>query len=328
MTERADGMAVVLGAGGGTGRAVVNELVRLGRRVRAVTRSGARGSLPAGVEVVAADLFDPAQTLRAIDGSSVVYHAAQPPYDKWAGNFGRLNDSIARAAGTAGARLVFADNLYMYGPGGSPMTESTPQRATDRKGALRIALSADLLARHGRGEVEVVIGRSSDYFGPGGTNSGLGERLFGAIAQGKTANWTGNADQPHSSSYLPDLARALVMLGERDEAAGRVWHLPVMDAITGREYVERVCRAAGIPAKVAVTTPALLAMAGLFMPMAREVRVVMYQWTAPFVSDWSAFEAAFGPFERTPLDEAIAVTVAWWRGAVGEAAVAKTSKAA
>jgi nucleoside-diphosphate-sugar epimerase len=319
MSNRADGLAVVLGAGGGTGRAVVDELVRLGRRVRAVTRSGARGGLPAGVDVVAADLFDPAQTLRAVEGAAVVYHAAQPPYTQWAGNFERLNDSVARACGVAGARLVFADNLYMYGPGGSPMTESTPQRATDRKGAIRVALAADLLARHQRGEVEVAIGRSSDYFGPGGTNSGLGERLFGAIAQGKTAGWTGNADLAHSTSYLPDLARALVILGERDEAAGRVWHLPVMDPITGRQYVERACRAAGVPAKVSVTTPAMLAMAGLFMPMAREVRVVMYQWTAPFVSDWSAFETAFGPFERTQLDEALAATVAWWRGHVAAA---------
>ncbi len=49
------------------------------------------------------------------------------------------------------------------------------------------------------------------------------------------------------------------------------------------------------------------------MPLIREVDVVLYQWTQPFVSDWSAFETAFGPFERTPLDEAIATTLDWWR---------------
>jgi nucleoside-diphosphate-sugar epimerase len=316
MTQRADGLAVVLGAGGGTGRAVVDELVRLGRRVRAVTRSAERRSLPASVEVVAADLFDPAQAKRAIDGAAVVYHAAQPPYDKWDGSFEKLNDSVARATGAAAARLVFADNLYMYGPGGSPMTETTAQRATDRKGVLRAALAADLLARHERGEVDVAIGRSSDYFGPHGRNTGLGDRLFGAAVAGKSASWGGALDQPHSTSYLPDLARALVILGERDESAGRAWHLPVMDPLTGSEFGVRLFAALGRPGRLSPTTNMLLLVGGLFMPIAREARIVHYQWQAPFVSDSSAFETAFGPFERTPLDEAIATTITWWRGAV------------
>ncbi len=155
--ERAEGLQVVLGASGGTGRSIVNELARQGRRVRAVSRGDVAG-LPAGVEHVRADLYDPADAIRAVAGSSVVYHAAQPAYEKWEGNFERLNASIADATAAAGARLVFADNLYMYGPGGSPMTEDTPQRATDRKGALRIKLAADLLARHERGQLEVALG--------------------------------------------------------------------------------------------------------------------------------------------------------------------------
>jgi nucleoside-diphosphate-sugar epimerase len=312
VTERAEGLQVVLGASGGTGRAVMDELVRQGRRVRAVSR-GAIADLPAGVEHVRADLYEPADATRAIAGASVVYHAAQPAYDRWDGNFERLNASVGDAAAAAGARLVFADNLYMYGPDSSPMREDTPQRATDRKGALRIRLAADLLARHERGELEVAIGRSADYFGPWGINSGVGERAFGAIVSGKTAAGAGSIDQPHSFSYLPDLARAMVVIGDRDEAAGRAWHLPVMDTMTPRALIERACTLAGVPAKARVDGAMALKVAGLFVPMAREVSVVLYQWTAPFISDWSAFEAAFGPFERTPLDEAITTTIAWWR---------------
>ena len=83
------------------------------------------------------------------------------------------------------------------------MTEATPQRATDRKGALRIRLAADLLARHERGDLEVAIGRSSDYFGPHGVNTGPGERVFGAAVEGKAAGALGRTDVPHSLSYLP-----------------------------------------------------------------------------------------------------------------------------
>jgi nucleoside-diphosphate-sugar epimerase len=311
--DRANGLHVVLGAGGGTGRAIVDELVRQERRVRAVGRSGIAG-LETGVERVRADLYDPADAARAIAGASVVYHAAQPPYDKWEGNFERLNDSICEAAAAAGARLVFADNLYMYGPGGSPMTEATPQRATDRKGTLRIRLAADLLARHQRGDLEVAIGRSSDYFGPHGVNTGVGERVFGSLVGGKAAAAVGSIDQDHSFSYLPDVARAMVILGDRDEAAGRAWHLPVMDPVTVRAFLERAFAVAGTPSRIRVDRPIVLKLAGLFVPMAREVGVVLYQWTQPFVSDWSAFETAFGSFDRTPMDDALSTTLDWWRG--------------
>ena len=324
--DRAEGLQVVLGASGGTGRAIVDELARHGRNVRAVSR-GRIDDLPAGVEQVRADLYDPADASRAIVGASVVYHAAQPAYDKWPGNFERLNASVGDATAAAGARLVFADNLYGYGPGSSPMRETTPQRAADRKGALRVRLATDLLARHERGELEVAIGRSADYFGPYGVNSGAGERAFGAIVAGKSAAATGRVDKEHSFSYLPDLARAMVVLGDRDEAAGRAWHLPVMDPITVRAFLERAFAVAGMPVKIRVDGPMMLRVAGLFVPMAREVGVVMYQWTEPFVSDWSAFEAAFGPFERTSLDEALATTIEWWRERAGEAATA-TAKAA
>jgi nucleoside-diphosphate-sugar epimerase len=310
--DRSQGLQVVAGASGGTGRAIMDELVRRGRRVRAVSR-GAIDGLPAGVEHVRADLFDPADAARALDGASVVYHAAQPAYERWDGNFERLNTAVAEASAAAHARLVFADNLYMYGPGASPMTETTPQRATDRKGALRIRLAADLLAWHARGDLEVAIGRSSDYFGPYGVNTGVGERVFGAALRGASASAVGRADVPHSFSYLPDLARAIVMLGDSDEAAGRAWHLPVTDPMTVRELLERVYAAAGNPLRFRMAGPLMVRALGLVMPPLREIGVVLYQWNEPWISDWSAFEASFGPFERTPIDEAIGVTLDWWR---------------
>jgi nucleoside-diphosphate-sugar epimerase len=310
--ERTRGRHVVLGASGGTGRAIVDELVRQGRQVRAVSRSTVVG-LPTGVEHVQADLYDPAGAAQAVAGATVVYHAAQPAYERWDGNFERLNAAVADAAATTGARLVFADNLYMYGPGASPMSETTPQRATDRKGALRIRLAADLLARHERGELDVVLARSSDYFGPNGVNTGAGERVFGSALAGKSASVVGSLDVPHSLSYLPDMARAMVILGDRDEAGGRAWHLPVTDPLTVREFLGRVFDAAGTPLRTQVAGPTTLRLLGLFMPPLREIAVVLYQWQEPWISDWSAFEAAFGPFERTPLDEAIATTLDWWR---------------
>ncbi len=279
--------------------------------MRAVVR-GADVDLGAGVESVAADLTDATQARAAVAGAAVVYHAANPPYPRWVDVFPGLNRNVVAAASAAGARIVFADNLYMYGPGAGVMTEDTPQRATDKKGRLRHEMAEELLAADRAGDVRVAIGRSSDYFGPGGISSSLGERVFDAAVQGKRVPWLGSADQPHSVAFLPDIARGLVTLGLAEESTGQVWHLPSSGAPTGREFVAAVARAVGKPLRVSPNPRWMLRAVGLFSPMVREVAGVMYQWEAPFISSDARFQAAFGPQPATPLDEAVKATVDWF----------------
>jgi nucleoside-diphosphate-sugar epimerase len=134
--DAADQLHVVLGATGGAGGALVRELAGRGHRVRAVSRKPA-ADLPEGVEQLAADAADPAQTRTACQGAAVVYHCVQPPYERWAAEFPALTQSIADAAAAVGARLVYADNLYAYGPVDGPLTEELPALATTSKGRVR-----------------------------------------------------------------------------------------------------------------------------------------------------------------------------------------------
>jgi len=254
---------VVLGAGGGTGGAIVRELVGQGRRVRAVTRRGnaaaSYGSLPpASFEDVAADVTEREQLRRALEGAAVVYHCAQPAYTRWPQEFPAMTRGIMAATAAAGSKLVFADNLYMYGPADGPMTEETPPVAQTKKGKVRAAMAEELMAAHRDGMLRLVIGRSSDYFGPGGLNSAMGERFFKALLAGKDTQWFADLDQPHTMNYLPDMARALVLLGERPEADGQVWHTPAAGALTGRRYIDMAARSAGTPWLVKTTMPAPL----------------------------------------------------------------------
>jgi nucleoside-diphosphate-sugar epimerase len=312
---------VVLGAGGGTGGAIVRELVGQGRRVRAVTRGGnaaARyGTLPpASFEDVAADVTDGEQLRRALEGAAVVYHCAQPAYTRWPQEFPAMTRGILAATAAAGAKLVFTDNLYMYGPVPGPMTEQTPPVAQTKKGKVRAAMAAELLEADREGRLRVVIGRSSDYFGPGGLTSAIGERFFKALLAGKKVTWFADLDQPHTMSYLPDMARAFVILGERAEADSQVWHTPAAAALTGRDYIELATRVAGTPAKPGVMGPGTVRLVGLFIPVLREFPELMYQYDRPFVMDTGKFEAAFGPFAVTPSEEALRTTLAWYRGRV------------
>ena len=154
---------VVIGAGGGTGSAVVRELAGRGLRVRAVTRSGT-GDVPDGVQQMAADIGTPEGARQACEGAAVVYHCAQPPYTRWPELFPPMTGAVLDGAAAAGAKLVFADNLYVYGPPDKPMTEATPQRAQGKKGRTRNEMADALLAAHADGRLRVTIGRSSDYY--------------------------------------------------------------------------------------------------------------------------------------------------------------------
>lgn len=309
MTEH---LHVVLGASGGAGNAIVRALADAGHAVRAVNRSGS-ASVPDRVERVAADITDDTDARRAMVGADVVYMAAQPPYHRWPQEFPPMLATVL-AAVPDGAKLVMVDNLYSYGPGSSPMNERTPERADDTKGRVRRDMAGMLRDAHAAGRVRVAIGRASDYIGPHADVSAITALAIEPVTTGGTLRWTAGLDAPHSVAYLPDIARAYVLLGTRDEADGGTWILPHPPAVTGREFLDLVNDCLPRPQKTGVISSWMLRLAAPFHRISKETLGILYQWSQPFVVDDAAFRSTFGPFEVTPLDEAVRTTVEAYRG--------------
>lgn len=311
MNQSRDGASelhAVVGGTGAVGSTIVEELVRRGHRVRSVARRHREAN--ASVEQVTADVMDRDQAMRAVAGASVVYHCAMPEYTRWVEAFPQLQANVADAAEAAGAKLAAIENLYMYGPPIGPLTEETPMAATGKKGSLRARLSRELLERHAAGRLRVAIGRASDFYGPRGANSAVGGQFFAAVAKGTRPRWLGSLDQPHALSYLPDVASGLVTLGERPEADGEVWHLPVSPALTGAEWAQRTGRSVGREVKPSTVPRPMVVALGLFMPLLRELRETLYQWERPWVVDDTKFRTTFAA-TATDVDEAIRQTLAW-----------------
>lgn len=305
---------VVLGTGA-IGRAVAEELVRRGESVRMVNRSGRMDEAPAGVEVVASDLYDPVNVREVTRGARVVYQASQPQYDQWPEKFPPLQKSILEGLTGGGAKLVIVENLYMYGAtNGKPMTEDMPHNAHTRKGKTRSQMSKAALEAHRDGRVRVVIGRGSDFFGPWGLEqTTMGARVFYPLFRGKPAQVIGRSDLPHTHTYLPDFGKALVILGERAEADGQAWHVPNdMPKITQGEIVRMFAGEAGLEPKMSGMGRLMMWIGGLLVPAAKETSEMMYEFDQPFIVDSSKFEGAFG-MKATPMREAIRETVAWYR---------------
>lgn len=300
---------VVLGAGP-LGLAVARVLAEQDRRATLVTRSG---TAPAPhTMVVSADVTQVDEARRACRGASVVYHCVGAPYGEWARTLPAVMRGAIEGAASADATLVYGDNLYMYGPGDRPLTEGVDHAATGRNGRVRARLAHELLDAHRAGTVRATIGRSSDFYGPHARHSIVGDGVFRRVLQGRAARVLGDPGTPHTYTFIDDFARALVTLGEREQAWGRAWHVPSADTLTTRGFVELVYRELGRPPRITTAPSMAIRLLGLVDLTMRGVHEVLYQSQRPWVVDHDAFARAFGA-DPTPHADAIRSTLAWYR---------------
>ncbi|MFE9447022.1 NAD-dependent epimerase/dehydratase family protein [Streptomyces sp. NPDC006739] len=304
-------LSVVIGFGP-AGAATARLLAAEGRSVRVITRSG-RSPEP-GIEHVALDATDSQALTGAARDAAAIYNCAAPPYHRWPSEWPPLASSVCTAAEETGAVLVMLGNLYGYGPVRGPLTETLPPAATGPKGRTRAAVWTQARELHEQGRIKAVEVRASDFFGPGVTDGGhLAARVMPRLLRGKPVSVLGDPDAPHSWTYLPDVARALVEVAGEERAWGRAWHAPTRPALSSRQMVGLLAAEAGTgPVAVRPLPPAVLTLLGLVSPLIRELKEVRYQFDQPFALDTSDYEGAFA-VRATPLDEQIKATVDWWR---------------
>jgi nucleoside-diphosphate-sugar epimerase len=295
----ARGRHLVLGAGS-VGSAVAEQLASAGAEVVVLTRSGG-GPVRAGVERVRGDATDAAELTAAARGAVAVYNCLNPPYHRWQELWPPIDAAVLAAAESSGAVLATVANLYPYGPVQEPMREGQPDRPAGPKARVRAAMTAEALARHRAGRIRAVEVRASDYLGAG--DRSVLDRVLPRALAGRPVRVIGAADQPHSWTWVPDVARALVAAAAHEPALGLVWHAPTNPPRTQREAVQDHCRAAGIaPVRVGAVPHLALRAAGLVMPVVRELEETRYQFVRPFVLDSAATERELG-LAPTPWDQ-------------------------
>jgi nucleoside-diphosphate-sugar epimerase len=304
---RNDELHVVVGAGGASGRLVVRDLSRSGRRVRAVTRNGRDVGTP-GVELVSADALDVRSMIEACRGASTVYFCAMPVLHRWRSEFPVLTDSLISAAAENSARLVYADDTWMYGRVQGPMTEDTPYRPVSSKGTLRAWLAERILHAGDAGRLPVSIVRAGELYGPG-VRSMIAGNVFAAAARGRAVRWFGNPDLPLTPTYIGDFARTLTAAGMHDSGRAETWHVPHPGTITGRGLAHAACNLAGTRLRLTAHGTRQVSLLGAVLPLAREGAELVYQFEQPFVVDGSRAASALS-IRPTPYEHGIAATLA------------------
>jgi nucleoside-diphosphate-sugar epimerase len=301
----------IFGAGGAVADQLLPILLHNQQKIRLVSRTAK--TVP-GVENVAADATNYEQTLKAIKGSSVVYLLLGLPYDirVWRAQWPVIMTNVINACKETGARLIFFDNVYMYGKVDGWMTEETPFNPCSKKGEVRAAIASQLLQETKAGNLQALIARCADFYGPIGFKTSVPNLLvIQNLLKGKKAQWLGSADQPHSITYVPDAANALYLLANKPEAFGQTWHLPTSsELITGRKFVQQAAAALQKPDGVSTIPGWMLSLIGLFNRPLKELKEMNYQSDYPYLFSSDKFNKAFG-FTPTSYSEGIKETVNW-----------------
>lgn len=302
-------MQTILGANGVIGRELSLQLRPYAERIRQVSRSPRR--VNATDDVLSADLLDAKATADAVAGSEISYLVAGLKYDArvWHEQWPRIMRNTIDACRRHNSALVFFDNVYAYGQVDGVMTEDTPYNPSSRKGEVRARIATMLMEAVQRGEVNAMIVRSADFYGPGAVLSLTHATVTERLKSKKTPQWIGNPRAVHTFTYTIDAARTVALLANTPSAYGQVWHAVTSKApMTGEEYVRMACELAGRPFALQVAPRWLLALMGLFVPVLRENMEMLYQFERDYRFDSSKVEQAFG-LTATSYREGIAAAL-------------------
>jgi nucleoside-diphosphate-sugar epimerase len=303
---------LVLGANGRFGLAAAQAFAAAGWHVLAQVRREAAAAMPAAVELVRAPLDALADVLRGRPAPAVVVHGINPINTRWDEEALPAARAGMDLAERLGARFMLPGNVYNYGESmPARLDETTPQRPTTAKGRIRAEMEGELERRVAAGRLRATVITAGDFFGAG-SGSWFDAVVVKSIAKGRLA-YPGDPRLVHAWAYLPDLARAFVAVASLDDLAPFERFAFAGHSVTGSEFLAGVEHAAATlglaPARGwrrgGMPWP-LLRVAGVFMPLWRELARMSYLWRVPHALDGTKLAARCPALAPTPLAAALA----------------------
>jgi nucleoside-diphosphate-sugar epimerase len=298
-------MHTILGAGGPVATALAQEVENHNEPLTLVSRKPVKTNNPK-TTWKKADLLNRDELLRACEGSTVIYLCAGIVYNAkiWQEQWPVIIGNVISATKATGARLIFFDNVYMYGLVNGPMTENTPYNPISEKGKVRMEIANKIMDEVKAGNIRASIARAADFYGTHSSNAFLDMMVLDKYAKKQKAQWMGNPNKKHSFSYIPDMGKAMFLLGQTPGSDNQVWHLPTAPAMTGKQIMHMSAVIYHTKPSYMRVSKLMLQLLGLFNPLIRGTVEMYYQQAYDYIFDSSKFEKAFN-FVPTPYEEGI-----------------------
>ncbi|MDB5526557.1 MAG: family NAD(P)-dependent oxidoreductase [Rhizobium sp.] len=306
-------IALVLGATGGIGGAVADNLINRGWQVRALNRKAATAAEgQPHIDWRQGDAMVAGDVLAAAQGVDVIVHAVNPPgYRNWGELVLPMLDNTIAAAHAVGATILLPGTVYNFGPDAFPvLREDSPQNPRTRKGAIRVEMEARLKIVAEKG-MRVIIVRAGDFFGPGANNNWFSQGLITAGKPVKSVMYPGKTGTGHQWAYLPDVAEIMARLIERGDVLPdfAVYHMNGVWDADGRRMIAAIERAVGHKVKVRSFPWWSLPLLAPFVEFFSELREMRYLWAEPLRMDNAALVQTLGEEPHTPIDIAVRNTL-------------------
>src|SRR5687768_507352 len=300
-------MQTILGANGIIGQELSKHLPNYTEQIRQVSRNPKK--VNATDEIAVADLLNFAQTEKAVAGSDIVYLVAGLKYETktWQEQWPKVMRNTIDACKKHNSKLVFFDNVYAYGQINGAMTEGTPFNPISKKGEVRARIATMLLDEIKQGNIQGMIVRSADFYGPGALLSLTHNTVTSRLKAGKSPQWIGDPRTVHTFTYTPDAGKTVAVLANSGVAFNQTWHsLTSKRIITGEDYVRIACQSIDKPYKGITSMPKFgVRILGLFVPVLREFVEMMYQFENDYIFDSTKAEKFMGT-TATSYEEGIA----------------------
>lgn len=302
-------MQTILGAGGVIGKDLAKALLIYNDQIRLVSRNPQ--AINPHDELFPADLLDPKATRAALKGSTVAYLTAGLPYSTkvWQEKWPQLMRNVIDACKEENCKLVFFSNVYALGKVEGWMSEESPMNPCSKKGEVRAKVEQMLLDEMQKGNIEAMIARAADFYGPDAALGFVDYMVFQNLAKGKTPQILANANTKHSYTFTPDAARATAALGNTVAAYNQIWHLPTdPTTLSGKDFVQIVAEAFKAKFNYQVVPKWLTRIIGLFVPEMGEAVEMLYQNQFDYLFDSSKYVRHFR-HPATTYEEGVQITV-------------------
>ena len=302
-------MQTILGANGVIANNLVKALPTYTDQIRLVSRNPKK--VNSTDQVLSADLLNSDQTDKAVAGSKIAYLTAGLPYSRkvWSEQWPVVMNNVIAACKKHNTKLVFFSNVYPYGKVSGLMTEETPFNPCSKKGEVRAKIEETLLREIKNGNLQAMIVRGADFYGPNTPLSFTDALLFKNFAAGKKGQWMLNDTTLHSFTYTPDAGKATALLGNTESAYNQTWHAPTdKNALTGKQFIELVAKEFGVAPNYMILKKWMVSMAGLFDTNIKEAVEMLYQSEVDYLFDSSKFEKTFD-FKPSSYSQGVAETV-------------------
>ena len=270
------GTVLILGANGKIGKRAAEAFAAAGWTVRRWQR---------GTDMTAAAM-----------GADVIVNGLNPPgYHDWARLIPQITAQVIAAARASGATVIVPGNIYNFGNRPGELSEVTPQAAHTRKGRIRVQMEAAYRAA----DVQTIILRAGNFIDPGSKDDVMALLYLRGIAKGQIT-FCGAPDVMQTYAYVPDWARAAVMLAERRDTLAPFEDVPFPGpAFTGVALQASLEAAMGRKLKGVKFPWLFMRLAAPFWELARELQEMRYLWDMPHTISAAKFARLLPDFVPT-----------------------------